>query len=65
MTYCRVEKINYFRLITHVVYVIILFLVWFKQYFILNQIQLTLVISTSVISSNRLSRRDNLIPVLT
>ena len=28
-------------------------------------IQLTLVISTSVISNNRLSRRENLIPVLT
>ena len=31
----------------------------------LNYIQLTLVISTSVISNNRLSRRENLIPVLT
>ena len=28
------------------------------------RVQLTLVISTSVISNNRLSRRDNLIPVL-
>ena len=30
-----------------------------------NQIQSTLVISTSVILNNRLSRRENLIPVLT
>ena len=28
-------------------------------------VQLTLVISTSVVSNNRLSQRDNLIPVLT
>ena len=32
---------------------------------IYNIIQSTLVISTSVISNNRLSRRENLIPVLT
>ena len=31
----------------------------------LNHIQSTLVISISVISNNRLSRRENLIPVLT
>ena len=30
-----------------------------------RDIQSTLVISTSVISNNRLSRRENLIPVLT
>ena len=30
-----------------------------------NLVQSTLVISTSVISNNRLSRRENLIPVLT
>ena len=30
-----------------------------------NQIQSTLVISTSVISNNRLSRRKNLVPVIT
>ena len=30
-----------------------------------NSIQSTLIISTSVISNNRLSRRENLIPVLT
>ena len=31
----------------------------------MNQIQSTLVISTSVISNNRLSRRENLVLVLT
>ena len=30
-----------------------------------NELQSTLVISTSVISSNRLSQRENLVPVLT
>ena len=42
--------------------------VYLKTYLyfkIFNHKQSTLVISTSVISNNRLSRRENLIPVLT
>ena len=36
-----------------------------KSSFSFSNLQSTLVISTSVISNNRLSRRENLIPVLT
>ena len=36
-----------------------------KSRLIISEIQSTLVISTSVISNNRVSRTENLIPVLT
>ena len=55
LTYCSL----------YVLMTVCVFVYYFKFYIFICKVQLTLVISTSVISNNRLSRRKNLVLVIT